>query len=55
LPGTNALAYNEFHIDVSFKMRTVLSLICLFNDKSKVDAKGFYIKMEERGREQDSG
>ncbi len=49
MPGTNALAYNEkFCIDVSFEMRTVLSVICLFNDKSKVDAKCFYFKMEEK-------
>ncbi len=44
-----------FRIDVSFGMRTVLSGIHLFNDKSKVDAKGFYIKTEGREREQDSG
>ncbi len=44
-----------FHINVTFEMRTVLSGIRLFHDKSKVDAKGFYIKSEGREREQDSG
>jgi hypothetical protein len=36
-------------------MRTVLSGIHLFDDKSKVDAKGFYINTEGREREQDNG
>ncbi len=44
-----------FRIDVTFEMRTVLSGFHLFNDKSKADAKGFYIKTEGSEREQDSG
>ncbi len=36
-------------------MRTVLSGIRLFNDNSKVDAKGFYIKTKGREKKQDSG
>jgi hypothetical protein len=36
-------------------MRTVLYGIHLLIDNSKVDTKGFYIKREERGREQGSG
>ncbi len=46
---------NFFCIDVTFEMRTVLSVIRLFNANLKIVGQHFYIKQKWRGREQDSG
>ncbi len=44
-----------FRIDVTFEMRTVPYGMCLFNDNVSKHEHHIYMKLRERGREQNSG
>jgi hypothetical protein len=58
-PASRLLRRGKFRIDVTFEMRTVLSIICLSNDNLKIVTQQFIIngnggeesRIEERQRE----
>ncbi len=50
----SSFCYNQFRIDVTFKMTTFLYGICLLIDTHQIVGQHFFIKRKWRGREQDS-